>query len=311
MPSLDAPALASPESDGIRERHSRPAGARRRRRDAAAGRCVERRLRQHRRRAGRVAVADPGLRVGGHEDQPARGRRSHADADADHLSPRRAASCRTSTSKACRSARAAACWCSTRFRSTRSTSSASGRDRVLAARAAAAVDVTLDGEQLDAGERPRSFRITVTAGPHTIGAALVDRARAAGVDEAYSDFRVNSAFTPAGGIQTVVITGPFKATSAGDTPSRRRIFDVQSGHRRPRKPVREKDRLDARAPRLSPAGAARRSRDADEVLSAGPRRRATSKSASSRRWRASSCRRRFSSAWRPSREACRPARHIA
>jgi cytochrome c551/c552 len=87
----------------------------------------------------------------------------------------------------------------------------------------AAVDVTLDGEKIMT-TTPRSFRVNVTAGPHTIGAALVDRVRSAGVDEAYSDFRINSAFTPAGGIQTVVITGPYKATSAGDTPSRRRVL---------------------------------------------------------------------------------------
>src|SRR6185503_524175 len=48
--------------------------------------------------------------------------------------------------------------------------------------------------------------------------------RSAGVDEAYSDFRINSAFTPFGGVQSVSITGPFKATGPGDTPSRRRIF---------------------------------------------------------------------------------------
>jgi hypothetical protein len=89
--------------------------------------------------------------------------------------------------------------------------------------AGANVDVTLDGEQLKPAN-VRSFRIPVTAGPHTIGASLVDRVRAAGVDEQYSDFRINSAFTAAGGIQTVVITGPFKATSTGDTPSRHRLF---------------------------------------------------------------------------------------
>jgi hypothetical protein len=87
----------------------------------------------------------------------------------------------------------------------------------------AQIDVTLDGEQLKAAN-VRSFRIPVKAGPHTIGAALVDRVRGAGVDEQYSDFRVNSAFTAPGGVGTVVITGPFKATSAGDTPSRHRIF---------------------------------------------------------------------------------------
>jgi hypothetical protein len=89
--------------------------------------------------------------------------------------------------------------------------------------AAAAIDVMLDGEQLKPAN-VRSFRIPVRAGPHTIGAALVDRVRSAGVDEQYSDFRVNAAFTAPGGVQTVVITGPFKATSAGDTPSRHRIF---------------------------------------------------------------------------------------
>ena len=87
----------------------------------------------------------------------------------------------------------------------------------------AAVDVTLDGEKI-ATTTPRGFRLTVAAGPHTIGAALVDRVRSAGVDEAFSDFRIDSKFTAAGGIQTVVITGPFKAASPGDTPSRHRIF---------------------------------------------------------------------------------------
>jgi hypothetical protein len=89
-----------------------------------------------------------------------------------------------------------------------------------------AIDVTLDGAQLKPAN-VRSFRIPVTAGPHTIGAALVERTRGAGVDEQFSDFRVDSAFTAAGGIQTVVVTGPFKATSAGDTPSRHRIFVCQ------------------------------------------------------------------------------------
>jgi hypothetical protein len=84
-------------------------------------------------------------------------------------------------------------------------------------------DVTLDGAQLKPAN-VRSFRIPVTAGPHIIGASLVERTRGAGVDEQFSDFRINSSFTAAGGVQTVVITGPFKATSLGDTPSRHRIF---------------------------------------------------------------------------------------
>jgi mono/diheme cytochrome c family protein len=91
-----------------------------------------------------------------------------------------------------------------------------------------AIDVTLDGAQLKPAN-VRSFRIPVTAGPHTIGAALVERTRGAGVDEQFSDFRIDSTFTAPGGVQTVVITGPFKATSAGDTPSRRRIFICTPG----------------------------------------------------------------------------------
>src|SRR5262245_4352108 len=86
-----------------------------------------------------------------------------------------------------------------------------------------AIDVTLDGGQLKPAN-VRSFRMPIKAGPHTIGASLVERTRGAGVDEQFSDFRIDSAFTAAGGIQTVVITGPFKATSAGDTPSRHKIF---------------------------------------------------------------------------------------
>ncbi len=89
--------------------------------------------------------------------------------------------------------------------------------------AASSIDVTLDGAQLKPAN-VRSFRLAVKAGPHTIGASLVDRLRGAGVDDQYSDFRVNSTFTAPGGIQTVVITGPFTPTSTGDTPSRHRIF---------------------------------------------------------------------------------------
>ena len=95
----------------------------------------------------------------------------------------------------------------------------------------ATTDVTLDGEQLTPAN-VRSFRIPVTAGPHTIGASLVDRTRTAGVDEQYSDFRINSTFVAGGGVQTVVITGPFKATSTGDTPSRHKIFICTPASRR-------------------------------------------------------------------------------
>jgi hypothetical protein len=90
----------------------------------------------------------------------------------------------------------------------------------------AATDITIDGVRVDV-KNARTFRLPMKAGPHTIGAALIDRQRGAGVDDSYSDFRVNSVFTPAGGINTIVINGPFSMGGPGDTPSRRRIFVCQ------------------------------------------------------------------------------------
>ena len=86
-----------------------------------------------------------------------------------------------------------------------------------------ALDVTLDGEPIPV-RNPRGFRQRVSAGPHSIGLALVDRQRGAGVDEGFSDFRVDSAFSPAGGVQTVTITGPFDPTGTGTTPSQKKVF---------------------------------------------------------------------------------------
>jgi len=88
------------------------------------------------------------------------------------------------------------------------------------------VDLTLDGAQVKV-DNPRGFRMKVTAGPHAIGLALVDRQRGAGVDEIYSDFRTNATFITQGGVPTLVVTGPFDATGAGDTPSRRAIFSCK------------------------------------------------------------------------------------
>jgi len=85
-------------------------------------------------------------------------------------------------------------------------------------------DVTIDGARVTA-PNTRRFRIPVTAGPHTIGVAVLDRQRGAGVDDAYSDFRAaNNGFNVAGGVANVAIMGPFNPTGTGDTPSRRKIF---------------------------------------------------------------------------------------
>jgi mono/diheme cytochrome c family protein len=85
------------------------------------------------------------------------------------------------------------------------------------------IDITLDGEQVTV-DNPRSFRLKVAAGPHTIGLSLPDRQRGAGVDEIYSDFRRDAVFTNPGGVPNLVITGPHNVTGVGDTPSRRTIF---------------------------------------------------------------------------------------
>jgi len=82
-------------------------------------------------------------------------------------------------------------------------------------------DITLDGQPITVRGNQR---LPVKAGPHTIGLAVIEGRKAGGVDDAYSDHRVNSQFAVGGGVSTLVITGPFNASGAGDTPSRNRIF---------------------------------------------------------------------------------------
>jgi hypothetical protein len=81
--------------------------------------------------------------------------------------------------------------------------------------------MTIDGQPVQVA---RGGRVQVKAGPHTIAVAVVDGRRAGGVDEQYADYRVNSKFAVGGGVQSIVITGPYSPTGTGDTPSRRRIF---------------------------------------------------------------------------------------
>jgi hypothetical protein len=87
----------------------------------------------------------------------------------------------------------------------------------------AATDITIDGQKIPV-TNTRSFRLALPAGPHMIGAALIDRQRGAGVDDSYADFRVNSIFNPGGGVNSIVINGPFNPGGPGDTPSRHKIF---------------------------------------------------------------------------------------
>jgi hypothetical protein len=83
-----------------------------------------------------------------------------------------------------------------------------------------AIEVTLNGERLrvlDASARG-PLRVTIPAGPQTIGAAVVRKSHARGVDDLWSEL-ANTA-----GVTSLTINGPLNPTGPGDTPSRRRIL---------------------------------------------------------------------------------------
>jgi len=88
-----------------------------------------------------------------------------------------------------------------------------------AAESAPVLDITFDNEQIKIAN-PRSFKVPIKAGPHTIGLALIDRrpAAGAGVDDIYSVYGVR------GAVNNIVITGPFNPAGVGETPSRKKIF---------------------------------------------------------------------------------------
>ncbi len=64
----------------------------------------------------------------------------------------------------------------------------------------------------------RSLRIPVTAGPHVLGVSSIRSMDSRGAEGIFS------APGRGGGGASITVTGPFDATGAGDTPSRRRIF---------------------------------------------------------------------------------------
>lgn len=77
--------------------------------------------------------------------------------------------------------------------------------------------VILDGKPLQV-ENPARFTLELAAGPHTIGAALVDLARPGNVEGIYSSRN------DAGGVTGIAVTGPNAVTGRGNTPSRARLF---------------------------------------------------------------------------------------
>jgi len=80
------------------------------------------------------------------------------------------------------------------------------------------VDMTIDGTPVPTAGRGR---IPIPAGPHTIGISTVPGFDSAGMDGVFS------APLPRGRGMSLTITGPYKASGPGDTPSRRRIFVCQ------------------------------------------------------------------------------------
>jgi mono/diheme cytochrome c family protein len=82
------------------------------------------------------------------------------------------------------------------------------------------VEITLNGERAAVLTRggPRSATLAIAAGPHTLGAAIIRKRDAQGVDDLFA------VHAPTPGITSVSIVGPHNAAGVGDTPSRRKIF---------------------------------------------------------------------------------------
>ena len=110
------------------------------------------------------------------------------------------------------------------------------------------LEMTLDGERLDlftvVPDRNRlgsyyadedvdkhlNLRIPVSAGPHTFGAAFLQKNSALIESERQpyqAQFNQDRHPRQQPAVHSVSISGPFAATGAGDTPSRRRIFTCQ------------------------------------------------------------------------------------
>jgi len=88
-----------------------------------------------------------------------------------------------------------------------------------------AVELLVDGRHIEV-DNPLDFRLQVAAGPHDIAVVLLDRRNCAGIGELY----LGEALASVGGaIDAIEIQGPFNASGAGTTPSRRQIFRCQPG----------------------------------------------------------------------------------
>ena len=222
--------------------------------DAAAAGRFGLRLRQHRRRARRVAVAAGAVSVGRRKDQRAGRRRSRARPRSPRPTASARISRRISTSKACRSGPSAARSCATRSRSTASTickirlfRTNFGNLRGLEHPHAVEIDRRRRARAPRDHRRRRRLRRGVREadrhggrdrralrGPRAGESRTARRRRQLRREPALAGttrlqpFLRSSAdtldWTGRPHLDRLTITGPFNATGPGDTPSRRRIF---------------------------------------------------------------------------------------
>ena len=83
---------------------------------------------------------------------------------------------------------------------------------------------TTTGDEID---RRFTVRVPLTAGPHAVGVAFIEKTRAKNSRRLQSYTRSSADTIDFSGyphIDQVFITGPFRPTGVGDTPSRRRLF---------------------------------------------------------------------------------------
>ena len=93
------------------------------------------------------------------------------------------------------------------------------------------------GDMIAALDTRLTTRVTVTAGPHVVGASFLSRTGAQGGSKLQPFLRTTLDAGDHSGlphVASLTITGPFDATGPGDTPSRQRIFSC-----RPRGPADE------------------------------------------------------------------------
>ncbi len=94
------------------------------------------------------------------------------------------------------------------------------------------VNMTKAGDAIDARGR---ITLKLTAGPHVIGAAFIRRSEAPNPTRLQPFIRSSTDTRDTSGhphFDTLTITGPYKATGPGDTPSRRAIFACRPEPRR-------------------------------------------------------------------------------